>query len=59
MCWLVPDECVEQALAPGTPPTAPLDLAAEIERYGATTPGGPRTDPAVWERLAAGYAAGS
>lgn len=59
VCWLVPDECVEQALAPGTPPTAPLDLAAEIERYGATTPGGPRTDPAVWERLAAGYAAGS
>lgn len=58
VCWLVPDECVEQALVPATPPTAPLDLAAEIERYGASTPGGPRTDPTVWERIAARYADG-
>lgn len=53
VCWLVPDEQVEQALRPGTPMTAPLDLATEIERYGAATPGGPRTDPTVWARLAA------
>jgi len=53
VCWLVPDEHVEEALRPGTSMTAPLDLASEIERYGATTPGGPRADPAVWARLAA------
>ncbi|WP_043660999.1 VOC family protein [Nocardia thailandica] len=53
VCWLVPDEHVVEALAPGTSLTGPLDLAAEIARYGADTPGGPRTDPAVWARVAA------
>ncbi len=53
VCWLVPDEHVEEALKPGTALTAPLDLDAVIERYGAETPGGPRTDHAVWARLAA------
>lgn len=52
VCWLVPDEHVEESLR-GASMTAPLDLAAEIERYGADTPGGPRTDPAVWARVAA------
>lgn len=52
VCWLVPDEHVEEALR-GAAMTAPLDLAAEVERYGADTPGGPRTDPAVWARVAA------
>jgi len=59
VCWLVPDELVEEALKPGTSMTAPLDLAAEIERYGAAAPGGPRTDPAVWARVAARHAAKS
>ncbi|MGV9545891.1 VOC family protein [Nocardia beijingensis] len=57
VCWLVPDEHVEGALRPGTSMTAPLNLASEIERYGAITPGGPRTDPAVWARVAARRAA--
>ncbi|WP_280228632.1 VOC family protein [Nocardia cyriacigeorgica] len=52
VCWLVPDERVEEALRTATSMTAPLDIAAEIERYGANTPGGPRTDPAVWARIA-------
>lgn len=52
MCWLVPDEQVAEALR-GAAMTAPLDLAAEIERYGAHTPGGPRTDPEIWARIAA------
>ncbi|MEV0048329.1 VOC family protein [Nocardia rhamnosiphila] len=51
VCWLVPDEYVEEALR-GASLTAPLDLPAEIERYGANTLGGPRTDPAVWARVA-------
>ncbi|BDT91386.1 hypothetical protein IFM12275_13620 [Nocardia sputorum] len=58
VCWLVPDEHVEEALRPGAAMTAPLDIAAEIARYGATTPGGPRTDATVWERVAARLAAG-
>ncbi|MGK8507120.1 VOC family protein [Nocardia asiatica] len=58
VCWLVPDECVEEALRPGIAMTAPLDIPAEIARYGATTPGGPRTDATVWERVAARLAAG-
>ncbi|MEV6659526.1 VOC family protein [Nocardia fluminea] len=57
VCWLVPDEHVEDALAPGTSLTAPLDIEAQIRRYGATTAGGPRTDPQVWERVAARRAA--
>ncbi|MFC4128404.1 VOC family protein [Nocardia rhizosphaerae] len=53
VCWLVPDAQVEAALAPGTALTGPLDLAAEIERYGAATPGGPREDRELWARVAA------
>ncbi|MFC9471671.1 VOC family protein [Nocardia sp. NPDC055002] len=59
VCWLVPDEQVEDALAPGTSLTAPLDIDAQIRRYGATTEGGPRTDPQVWARVAARRAATS
>ncbi|MFE5474318.1 VOC family protein [Nocardia sp. NPDC056541] len=59
VCWLVPDEQVEDALAPGTSLTAPLDIDAQIRRYGATTAGGPRTDPQVWARVAARRAATS
>ncbi|MFD6451850.1 VOC family protein [Nocardia sp. NPDC060220] len=59
VCWLVPDEQVEDALAPGTSLTAPLDIDAQIRRYGATTAGGPRTDPQVWARVAARQAATS
>ena len=54
VCWLVPDDRVEEELVPGMPPTRPLDFAAEIERYGADTLGGPREDPAVWQRIFAG-----
>ena len=43
VCWLLPadlitDELAERSKSPGS--MAPLDLAAEIERYGATTRGG-------------------
>ncbi|MBP1160549.1 VOC family protein [Rhodococcus sp. PvR099] len=51
VCWLVPDGRVEEELVPGMPPTRPLDIDGEIERYGPETPSGPRTDPAVWERI--------
>lgn len=51
VCWLVPDADVATELAPGMPPTRPLDIDAEIARYGADTPGGPRTDHAVWEQI--------
>lgn len=51
VCWLVPDRHVLDELVPGMPPTRPLDIAAEIERYGADTPSGPRTDFGVWEQL--------
>ncbi len=37
-----------------TAPSIPLDLAAQIARYGADTVGGPRTDFGIWERLLAG-----
>ncbi len=57
VCWLVPDAHVEDALAPGTALTAPLDLPALIARYGASTPGGPRTDQHLWTRVAARRAA--
>ncbi len=46
--WLVPDAHVREELYPGVPPTRPLDLDAEIERYGADTPGGPRTDLSIY-----------
>jgi catechol-2,3-dioxygenase len=55
--WLVPDERVEDELVPGVAPTRPLDLDAEIARYGADTPGGPRTDHGLYERIAARLAA--
>jgi catechol-2,3-dioxygenase len=51
--WLVPDHLLEDEVYPGVPPTRPLDLDAEIARYGADTPGGPRTDPALYARLTA------
>ncbi|WP_324195728.1 VOC family protein [Nocardia elegans] len=59
LCRPVLDELVEQALAPCIPPTAALDLAAEIERYGASTLGGPRTDSTVWQCVAARHTSGS
>ncbi|MFE9319832.1 VOC family protein [Nocardia sp. NPDC052278] len=57
VCWLVPDAAIEQELRGMTAPTMPLDLAAEITRYGADTPGGQRTDHAVWQRFLAGETA--
>lgn len=51
VCWLVPDADVAAELVPGMPPTRRLDIPAEIERYGADTLGGPRTDHAVWEQI--------
>lgn len=51
VCWLVPDAAVESEMAAMTAPTRPLDIDAEIAAYGADTAGGPRTDPAVWQRL--------
>lgn len=51
--WLVPDELVPAELAPGGEATRPLDLDAEIARYGADTPGGPRTDRALIARILA------
>ncbi|MET9349526.1 VOC family protein [Streptomyces termitum] len=51
VCWLVPDHAVEAELTAMTSPTRPLDIEAEIAAYGARTPGGPRTDHAVWQRL--------
>jgi len=51
VCWLVPDESVTEELAAGGPPTRPLDLAAEIERYGADTPSGARSDQRIWEQV--------
>ncbi|WP_433733536.1 VOC family protein [Nocardia sp. CA-129566] len=56
VCWLVPDAAVGQALEEMTAPTRPLDLPAEIARYGADTAGGPRTDHAIWQRFLAGNA---
>ncbi|MGF6884044.1 catechol-2,3-dioxygenase [Nocardia sp. GAS34] len=51
VCWLVPDAAIETELANQTVASAPLDLAALIDTYGADTLGGPRTDHAVWQRL--------
>ncbi|WP_280503222.1 VOC family protein [Nocardia farcinica] len=51
--WLVPDHLVEAELVPPVAATRPLDLDAEIERYGPRTPGGPRTDRHLYARLAA------
>jgi catechol-2,3-dioxygenase len=52
--WLVPDSAVAQELREMTAPTRPLDLAAQIARYGADRPGGPRTDFGIWQRVRAG-----
>lgn len=49
--WLVPDALLADEFGPGFSPTSPLDLDAEIERYGADTPGGPRTDRALMAAL--------
>ncbi|WP_137723372.1 VOC family protein [Prescottella subtropica] len=51
VCWLVPDALAIDELVPARPPTRPLDIAAEIARYGAGTHGGPRTDRHLWERV--------
>ncbi|MDR6910778.1 catechol 2,3-dioxygenase-like lactoylglutathione lyase family enzyme [Rhodococcus fascians] len=51
LTWLVPDALLDGELVPGVPPTRPLDLDAEIERYGARTPGGPRADRQSMTRL--------
>ncbi|QNS08115.1 VOC family protein [Streptomyces xanthii] len=51
VCWLVPDAAVVEELSAMTSPTRPLDLDAEIAKYGADTRGGPRTDPTVWQHL--------
>ncbi|MFD1246241.1 VOC family protein [Nocardioides ginsengisoli] len=49
--WLVPDARLREELTPGVAPTRPLDLDAEIARYGADTPGGPRADLALMVEL--------
>lgn len=51
--WLVPDSLLEEEIVPGVAPTRPLDIAAEVRRYGAYTPGGPRTDRTLMDRLMA------
>ncbi|QLY32858.1 VOC family protein [Nocardia huaxiensis] len=51
VCWLVPDAAVEAELAGMASPSSPLDLPGLIAKYGAETPGGPRTDHEVWRRL--------
>ncbi|GAA4823868.1 VOC family protein [Tomitella cavernea] len=53
VCWMVPDASILDELKPGSPPTRPLDLDAEIAKYGADTPGGPREDFDVWEQIRA------
>jgi len=40
VCWLVPAMFVDEALLAQREQMRPLDIAAEIERYGADTPGG-------------------
>ncbi|QII07379.1 VOC family protein [Rhodococcoides fascians A25f] len=49
--WLVPDSLLETEVVPGVEFTRPLDIDAEIERYGADTPGGPRSDLELMERV--------
>ena len=51
--WLVPDSQLENEIVPGVAPTRPLDIAAEIQRYGAHTPGGPRADKTLMDRVMA------
>ncbi|WP_455361801.1 VOC family protein [Streptomyces sp. SYSU K21746] len=59
VCWLVPDQAVAGELAAMASPALPLDIDAEIAAYGADTPGGPRTDHAVWQRVFAAARSGS
>ncbi|MGH8861906.1 MAG: VOC family protein [Jatrophihabitantaceae bacterium] len=40
VAWVVPAEHVDEAVLAGRTQIRPLDLAREIERYGADTPGG-------------------
>jgi catechol-2,3-dioxygenase len=40
IAWIVPAEQLDAATIDGRTSIAPLDLAREIERYGAETPGG-------------------
>ena len=40
VCWLVPSEFVSDALLEKRKQLVPLDISAEIERYGADTLGG-------------------
>ncbi|WP_194829993.1 VOC family protein [Nocardia sp. XZ_19_231] len=49
--WLVPDSRIAEEVVPGVEPTRPLDLDAEIARYGERTPGGPRTDRHLYDGL--------
>jgi len=47
------DHACTKAVYEMTAPTRPLDLPAEIARYGADTPGGPRIDHSIWQRFRA------
>jgi catechol-2,3-dioxygenase len=40
VAWVVPAELIDDAAVAGRTSIRPLDLAREIERYGADTPGG-------------------
>ena len=40
VCWVVPAALIDDAVVAGKSSIRPLDLAREIERYGADTPGG-------------------
>jgi catechol-2,3-dioxygenase len=40
VAWIVPAELLDEAAIAGRTSIRPLDLAREIERYGADTPGG-------------------
>jgi catechol-2,3-dioxygenase len=40
--WVVPDELLDESTRSGAAGIKPLDLAKEIQRYGANTPGGGR-----------------
>lgn len=51
--WLVPDSELHHVMVPGIDPTSPLDIDREIERFGSTTPGGPRDDRALMHRVMA------
>lgn len=51
--WLEPDVELERVMAPGIEPTRTPDIDTEIDRYGATTPGGPRNDLESMMRISA------